>query len=166
MHRHRRPCSPPSRSTPSNLSTLFSELSLSTNRTYTTTSIKKASIRLIPAGTLVPKSSLLELKTRSLHTPLDRADTYPQLFFSQTLNLYLARHTRGRFATVEKLPLADMREEERGARAGVRAAVEVLKEIKRAVRREGKGARLSVVWIGDGGMKVYRRTEADPALPA
>lgn len=59
-----------------------------------------------------------------------------------------------------------MRVEEGGARVAARTLAEVLKEIKKTVVMEVTGAKLSLVWVGGGGMKVYRRSAGDAAFPA
>lgn len=50
----------------------------------TTATVETSCIQVISAGTLVPQSTLLELKTRSLQSSFDRVEAYPQLFFSKT----------------------------------------------------------------------------------
>lgn len=42
-------------------------------------------------------STFIEYKTRSVRGDLDYGDIYSQLVFSQTPNLYVARHMRGNF---------------------------------------------------------------------
>lgn len=77
-------------------------------------------ITIIPAGRLVPQTSLLELKTRSVLSNVNTRDFYPQLLFSQTPTVLLARHERGTFLSCEPLYLVDMVEEEEGAQRGLK----------------------------------------------
>lgn len=52
-----------------------------------------------------PLSSFIEKKTRAMKGELDYIDIYGQLVFSQTPNLFVARHVKGDFRTLEKLAL-------------------------------------------------------------
>jgi predicted DNA-binding antitoxin AbrB/MazE fold protein len=54
-----------------------------------------------------PLSSYLEKNTRSSKGELDYVDIYGQLVFSQTPHLYVARHTRGNFTSLEKVSLGE-----------------------------------------------------------
>jgi hypothetical protein len=61
-------------------------------------------IRTTPR-TLVPQSSLIEVTTRADNRSLDWSKTYPQLYLSQTPNVYLAKHTDGTFVSLDKFSL-------------------------------------------------------------
>jgi hypothetical protein len=107
---------------------------------------------------LVPQSSLIELKTRAAHRELDWHEAYPQLYLSQTAYLYLAKHQKGSFVTVEKVELggAGMRRYASEAEAGMGKLREVLKEVLEAVRKEGHGVPLSLVCQG-GRLALHKR---------
>lgn len=57
-------------------------------------------VHVVKGGTLVPQSSVLEIKTRAATRGLSIADVMPQLWFSDTQALAVGYHRRGRFGTV------------------------------------------------------------------
>jgi len=107
---------------------------------------------------LVPQASLIELKTRASHRPLDWAETYPQLYLSQTAYLYLAMHKKGNFIEVMKVSLASeaMRVQAKEAEAGMGKLRAVLAEVLSVVRSEGGGVGLSLVQEA-GELVLYKR---------
>jgi len=110
--------------------------------------------------TLVAQSSLIELKTRALHRPLDWTEAYPQLYLSQTAYLYLAKHNKGNFSAVEKIKLAgdSMKVYAKQAEAGMGKLKTVLDEVLEAVRNESDGVGLSLV-SARGHLILYKRKE-------
>ncbi|KAK4700049.1 hypothetical protein P7C70_g6206, partial [Phenoliferia sp. Uapishka_3] len=118
-----------------------------------------AGIKIIPSGTLIPQSSIVELKTRSMQSPFDTKDAYSQLFFSQTPTLILGRHTRGTFTSVDSMPLAGMVLEQQAAQAGLAKVAAALKNISSVISR-AKGEKFAIKIIG-GEMKLYKRLEGD-----
>lgn len=96
-----------------------------------------------------PLSTFIEKKTRSMHGNLDYIDIYGQMVFSQTPNLYVARHKSGHFEKLEMLALGQ------GRMKGVaEAAEEVLAKVAAMLRemvsvvKEHK--EVSFVWSGQG----------------
>lgn len=96
-----------------------------------------------------PLSTFIEKKTRSMKGELDYVDIYGQLVFSQTPNLYVAKHMRGDFRTLEKVVLGQ------GILKGIgEAADEVLGKVAAmldtmiSVVKEHEG--VSFVWSGEG----------------
>lgn len=114
-------------------------------------------IRTTPR-TLVAQSTLIELKTRASHRPLDWAEAYPQLYLSQTAYLYLAKHNRGNFNIPEKIQLAgnDMKVHAKQAEVGMGKLKVVLNQVLDAVRKEGEGVGMSLVSEGKG-LVLYKR---------
>ena len=110
--------------------------------------------------TLVAQSSLIELKTRASHRPLDWTETYPQLYLSQTAYLYLAKHTKGNFGAVEKIKLTgdSMKIYAKQAEVGMAKLKAVLDEVLEVVRKESDGVGLSLVSVG-GKLMLYKRKE-------
>jgi hypothetical protein len=110
--------------------------------------------------TLVAQSSLIELKTRASHRPLDWTETYPQLYLSQTAYLYLAKHTKGNFGAVEKIKLAgdSMKVYAKQAEGGMVKLKAVLDQVLEVVRKESDGVGLSLVSVG-GKLMLYKRKE-------
>lgn len=85
--------------------------------------------------------------------------TFPQLFFSQTQHLFLAKHDRGTFVSIEKHQLGEgvFKAEEARAQRGLRKLVEVLKEMRKIVIREGqKGEGVAFVFSYGSGLRVHR----------
>ncbi len=97
-----------------------------------------------PSTNAHPHSILLELKSRSTRNTVDIQDTYPQLFLSQTPNLFIGKHNRGDFITVEKVRLEgdDFRSEGERIAPDLGKLVWILKEMRSIalrVKLKGKG---------------------------
>ncbi|KAG9013884.1 hypothetical protein FRB94_004264 [Tulasnella sp. JGI-2019a] len=110
--------------------------------------------------TIVPQSTLIELKTRASHKALDWEETYPQLYLSQTPYLYLAKHDRGAFRPAEKYDVAgrDLRPYAEQAEVGMVQLRDALLQILGSAREEGEGVGLSLVCQGED-LALYRRKE-------
>jgi len=110
--------------------------------------------------TPVAQSLLIELKTRASHRPLNWTETYPQLYLSQTAYLYLAKHTKDNFGTVEKIKLDgdSMKVYAKQAEVGMAKLKAVLDQVLEVVRKESDGVGLSLVSIG-GKLMLYKRKE-------
>jgi hypothetical protein len=144
------------------LSSAFSKLGIAANSKPSeggATNSKVTIIRTTPRS-IVPQSSLIELKTRASHRPLDWTEAYPQLYLSQTTYLYLAKHNRGSFINVEKVSIAGdaMNGYARQAEAGMGKLKAVLDEVLRAVRDAGEGVGLCLV-CERGKLALYQRKE-------
>lgn len=148
-----------------NLASAFSGLGITPSNLHPTDAstgsvILGISVIQTTPRTLVAQSSLIELKTRASHRPLDWTETYPQLYLSQTAYLYLAKHTKGNFTAVEKTRLAggDMKAYAKQAEAGMGKLKALLDKVLEAVRKEGDGVGLSLVSAG-GKLMLYKRKE-------
>lgn len=112
------------------------------------------------AFSIVPQSSLLEIKTRTGEGEIDWREIYPQLFFSQTPNLYIARHQQGLFSgtSVTKYDLASPELTKAAQAAGkVMARMhELLEAIVCAARKEGEGVGMALTYDGKE-LALYRR---------
>lgn len=124
---------------------------------------KDSGITVIKSGRLVPQSSLIELKTRSVNTNVNKRDFYPQLLFSQTPTVLLARHNYGKFLSCEPLQLVDMAEEEWRAQRGLKVLGDVLVEFRELAMGHWQGGKFSLVCRGDK-LEVFRR-EGEARLP-
>ncbi|EIN10493.1 hypothetical protein PUNSTDRAFT_132583 [Punctularia strigosozonata HHB-11173 SS5] len=108
---------------------------------------------------LVPQSSLIELKTRSVRKEMDWDEVFPQLYLSQTAWLHIARHERGKFSAPEKVELsspqmlAHAKEAEESTMGMLKKTLE---EVLVVVRREGEGTPLCLTCIG-GKLSLYKR---------
>ncbi|KAF9240054.1 hypothetical protein BU15DRAFT_46128 [Melanogaster broomeanus] len=109
--------------------------------------------------TLTPQSDMIEIKTRASHRALDWTEIYPQLYLSQTAYLYVAKHERGNFQTVEKTLLnsATMRPYAKQAETSMGQLKALLGQILGVVRKEGNNVSLSLVCQG-GKLTLYKRT--------
>ncbi|EIW75633.1 hypothetical protein CONPUDRAFT_140047 [Coniophora puteana RWD-64-598 SS2] len=114
----------------------------------------------------VAQSSLIKIKTRASHRPLDWDEAYPQLYLSQTPHFYLARHQRGLFSSsIEKYTLEGLESdllvgpEVRKAREGLKKLRGLLREILDEVRKvEDESAQLCLVREGKA-LALYKRVE-------
>jgi hypothetical protein len=148
------------------LASAFSSLGISSTTAATATEIAQPHaipgvtvIRSNPR-TLVAQSSLIELKTRVAHKPLDWADTYPQLYLSQTPHLYLAKHSRGSFTSAEKFNLAGstLVSYAKQAEEGMGKLKAMLGEVLAEVKEAGSGVGLCLICVG-GQLALYKRKE-------
>ncbi|KAG1745762.1 hypothetical protein EDB19DRAFT_1927161 [Suillus lakei] len=117
----------------------------------TVPTVRGVSITQTTPRKVVPQASLIELKTRAAHRELDWAEVYPQLYLSQTAFLYIAKHERGNFNTLEKIELGSesMRIHARRAEQG---------DILDAAKKEDEGVGLSLV-AKDSKLALYKRQE-------
>jgi hypothetical protein len=106
----------------------------------------------------VPQSSIIELATRAAHKEMDIDDIYPQLYFSQTPSLYVAKHNRGTFFTVDEIALASERVVRSAAKAeaNMRRLRKILGEIVDLVKKSGDGVQLSLVCT-DGALALFKQ---------
>ncbi|KAG6327426.1 hypothetical protein ID866_11663, partial [Astraeus odoratus] len=141
----------------------FSSLSIGRNDTKTSedstyTTRFGIKVKLTSPRSVVPQSSVIEIKTRASHRELDWKEAYPQLYLSQTPYLYLAKHSRGQFGPVEKVQLnsqamASLTTEAEAAMGKLEVLLETL---LKAVRKQGEGVPLSLVYR-EGKLRLYKR---------
>lgn len=117
-------------------------------------------VKLTSPRSVIPQSRVIEIKTRASHRELDWKEVYPQLYLSQTPYLYLARHTKGTFGAVEKVDLngETMVPRAKEAEDAMGKLEMLLGSILKAVRRQGKGVPLSLVYH-KGKLQLYKRNE-------
>jgi len=122
--------------------------------------VRGVSITRTTPRKVVPQTSLIELKTRAARREVDWAEIYPQLYLSQTALLYIAKHERGNFNTLEKVELGSesMQTHARRAEQGVAKLKLVLQDILDAAKKEDMGVGLSLV-AKDGKLALYKRHE-------
>ncbi|KAI5989813.1 hypothetical protein F5J12DRAFT_727783 [Pisolithus orientalis] len=115
-------------------------------------------IKLTSPRSVLPQSSVIEIKTRSARRELDWKEVYPQLYLSQTPYLYLAKHTRGTFGPVEKVQINSqgMIAHTREAEATMAKLEALLNAILKAVRKHGEGVPLTLVYRA-GKLQLYTR---------
>jgi len=122
-------------------------------------------IKIVRAGSQVPQTHILEIKTQSNPGDLKWARTYPQLYLSQTPHIYYAFHTRGVFHTVDKYTTGEgnLIAVDQGAREGFKKLRKLLGAIKSIVQRYGS-TRISLICQGRE-LKVYRIPQGQICLP-
>jgi len=130
--------------------------------------LTSADLKIFRAGTQTPHSGLLEMTTRSEISAanFDWNDAYPQLYFSQTPNHYLAVHRSGTFFSIAKRRIGenDLVAIESKAQPGFRKLRKILGEIQTRVKKGGEEGRISLV-CKDGVLKVHKRTNKENCLP-
>jgi len=136
---------------------IFSQASTKTEKTFEHTLFSLPTSTETKSGLKIyrtiypspPLSSFVEKKTRSTGRELDYIDIYGQLVFSQTPQLYIARHSTGNFKTLEKVrlgqgKLADIAE----ATADLMAKTAgIIREMMDVTENFGE---VSFVWKGEG----------------
>lgn len=117
-------------------------------------------VKLTSPRSVIPQSHVIEIKTRASHRELDWKEVYPQLYLSQTPYLYLAKHAKGTFGPVEKVDLngETMAPRAREAEDAMGKLEVLLGSILKAVRKQGKGVPLSLVYH-KGKLQLYKRHE-------
>ncbi|KAG6909281.1 hypothetical protein DXG01_001225 [Tephrocybe rancida] len=126
-------------------------------------------ITIIPAGSIVPQASIVELTTRSTNNALNFnwKESYPQLFLSQTAHHFLAVHERGRFHEVNKRKLESSELKKVALdeiQENLKKLRRLLDQVKDLVIKHGERGRLSLV-CRNGELKVYSRTSQASCLP-
>ncbi|KAI6006616.1 hypothetical protein F5J12DRAFT_101327 [Pisolithus orientalis] len=122
-------------------------------------------VKLTSPRSVLPQSSVIEIKTRAARRELDWKEVYPQLYLSQTSYLYLAKHTRGTFGRVEKFQINSegMAAHAREAEASMAKLEALLSAILKAVRKYGEGVPLSLVYRA-GELQLYKRKQGTRRL--
>ena len=122
-------------------------------------------LAVIRAGSRVPQSRLIELKTYC-KTGKAWKNSYPQLFLSQTPHIYYGAHKGGRFSEIKKFTLGEpcLEPIDQNAQAGFKKLKVLLATIQELVRKHGTNGRISLVCKGRE-LGVYRRKNTDSCLP-
>ncbi|KAG6890589.1 hypothetical protein C0992_000407 [Termitomyces sp. T32_za158] len=125
-------------------------------------------INVIPGGSVVSQSSIIELTTRSKKSASDFKwiEYYPQLFFSQTPHYFMAVHEGGRFQCVikRKLESPEVKETAQKFQEDLKKLRRLLDQIRELVKEHGERGRLSLV-CQEGELKVFERTNQASYLP-
>jgi hypothetical protein len=115
-------------------------------------------IQTTPQLKIVPQSTLIEIKTRGNNRPFEYEDQYPSLYLSQTPNLYIARHEKGTFVSLEKATLdkGTLAQHGENVKVDLQKLRILLGEIIEAVKEIGNGVPMSLV-CRDGKCGLYKR---------
>lgn len=84
-----------------NLSTMLGSLSLSSIKNPLNPTPIESKLTIKEEGKIIPFESILEIKTRANHKPLEIQEIAPQLWISQTFKLVRAYHYKGLFQIPE-----------------------------------------------------------------
>lgn len=130
-------------------------------------------LTIIPGGTEMPQSSMIEITTRNAMRigQMDWRELFIQLYLSASPHFYLGVHQRGHFTEVYKKNLyEDERfvKERRGVEASLKKLGKALKRIQELVREHGKGKKLSLICRKADGMEalaVYEQKTEDAQVP-
>jgi len=122
-------------------------------------------IAVIRAGSRVPQSRLIELKTYSKSRKA-WSRSYPQLFLSQTPHIYYGAHKDGNISEIKKFSLGEPHLEsiDQNAQVGFKKLKVALTAIQELVRVHGTDGRISLVCKGKE-LRVYRREKTGSCLP-
>ncbi|KAG8933817.1 hypothetical protein FRC02_011139 [Tulasnella sp. 418] len=120
-------------------------------------------IKITPSSNpLVPQSTMMELKTRSVRNAatFNWDDTWPQLYLSHTKHLYLAIHQSGTFQELRKLdldnPTPEMATAAQKSQKLLRGLVDALKKVSALTWSQNVGQQCSLVYH-DKTMSLYTR---------
>jgi hypothetical protein len=144
------------------LSSALSELNITSNteETHARPAIQGLTVIRTHPRSLVPQSSLVEVKTRSSNRSLDWAETYLLQYISQIEYLYLAKHTHGTFSPVAKYSLTGsaMLVHAQQAEASLGKLKVLLEEVLTAVRVGGTCGGMCLICVG-GKLSLHRRKD-------
>ncbi|EIW73855.1 hypothetical protein CONPUDRAFT_160632 [Coniophora puteana RWD-64-598 SS2] len=136
----------------------------------TTSDIHGLSVEVQSSLELVPQSSLIEIKTRSLKNKIRWDETFRQLYLSQTEWLYVGKHKNGIFNDVTKERLKEeasvnMKRRKQAAETNEMAKLKVLLDgILREVRKVDEGVPLTLLREGTT-LMLYRKQGHGETIP-
>lgn len=119
----------------------------------------KGAVQVIKRGTLVPQSSVVEIKTRAMSRTLNLQDTLPQMWVSGTPALAIGYHQRGKFGTVtpKRLDTGELSAWEQKNAMMLRKMVRLVKIIIEEAKKVD-GGRCVVRGMGDGTLRITKAT--------
>jgi hypothetical protein len=119
-------------------------------------------------GRVVPPSTLLEIKTRTVYLGLSLDKVIPQLWFAQTPNLFVGFHKKGEFQQVRKLSMESAFEQwEERHQAHLMKFVVLLKKLGELAKNAQK-KRCTVICEGEKmspRIKIYESNKMGAVLP-
>ncbi|KAG8946974.1 hypothetical protein FRC04_011270 [Tulasnella sp. 424] len=116
-----------------------------------TTSFAGLTVKPSENRMMVPQSSIIKLKTRAEHKPLNMEDVGPQIHLSQTPYLYLAKHVRGDFQPAQRI-IPDVQKIE----LQLGKLREALLDIVEVVREQAQGEGLALTCV-ERKLELYKR---------
>jgi len=134
------------------------ETSAVSSSSPTTTATTPVVIQL--TGTpLVEQDSLMEMKTMSQKKTVNWGEVYPQLYLCGIPHLYVGKHFRGSFTTVERYGLRDsaLRPYATAAEQGLGKLVQLLEELSSYLQEAGPSIGFSLIGSVRGSLNLHRR---------
>ncbi|KAF9778716.1 hypothetical protein BJ322DRAFT_1114053 [Thelephora terrestris] len=136
-----------------------------TFRTVSKPTLRFPHVAVIRAGSRVPQSHLIELKTYS-GAKKHWNRSYPQLFLSQTPHIYYGAHKNGEFSEIKKYTLGEphLKPIDHNAQVAFKKLKVALEAIQELVGKHGTNGRITLVCTGKE-LGVYQRENAGSCLP-
>ena len=124
-------------------------------------------LKVIRGGVNIPHASLMEMKTRVMHKPIQTDDVIFQLWFAQLHHLKIGYHSRGVFSRMDEKNFkknGEFERFERGKERELRKLIALMENIKKVLKvLKGKRA---VLLYERGSLRIYERKGDKHALPA
>lgn len=147
-----------------NLPIMLNSLSLSSIKNPLNTTPIESKLTIKEEGKIVPFESILEIKTRANHNPLEIQEIAPQLWISQTFKLVRAYHVRGLFQSPEIEDVAaQVKKWEERNQTDLRKLAALFKKIIQVVK--GFGGKATVVYDAEYDKLIIRKVEGKNMLP-
>ncbi|KAF8434005.1 hypothetical protein BGX38DRAFT_1221409 [Terfezia claveryi] len=121
-------------------------------------------LEIILGGIMMPQERVLEMKTRARDRTIDLTDQTPQLWFSNTSNLYVGYHQRGSFMNVdtEVMGVKALQLWEDENQGNLRKLAALLRSIIQ-IARSAEGGRAQVACVG-GKLRVHAIQDGEEAF--
>lgn len=121
-------------------------------------------LEIIPGGIMMPQERVLEVKTRAQNRTIDLTDQTPQLWFSNTCNLYVGYHQRGSFMKVdtEVMGVKALERWEDENQGNLRKTAALLKSIIQ-IARSAEGGRAQLACVG-GKLRVHAIQDGEEVI--
>lgn len=152
------------------ISTMLDRLSVrptGTTKPASTVAVQSEGLVSIRSGgVLVPQESLVEIKSCSTRNIINFnwASTYPQIYLSQTPNIFIGVHDNGIFTEIRKHDLARLTEAHAQCALAVKQLRTLLQFIIDRLRKEEHGQRFTLI-CKKGELRLYKRKDSNQALP-
>ncbi|RPB29209.1 hypothetical protein L211DRAFT_833071 [Terfezia boudieri ATCC MYA-4762] len=121
-------------------------------------------LEIVLGGMMMPQERVLEMKTRAMNRTIDLTDQTPQLWFSNTSNLYVGYHQRGSFMNVdtEIMGVKGLQLWEDENQGNLRKLAALLRSIIQ-IARSAEGGRAQVACVG-GKLRVHAIQDGEEAF--
>jgi hypothetical protein len=151
-----------------NLTSMLATTTLETEISKVPASTGDANFTVLHGGFNVSHQSLIELKTRSLHRPLQVNEVIYQLWFGQVRHLKVGYHYRQQFTRVDEKNFqanGEFADFEKQKKIKLKELIVVLERIRKKVK-EMKGKRAILLHQTSGQLVIYSREGEKRVLPS